>query len=150
MAPRAEAGSPPTADLAFGTVDSWLLWNLTGGAVHATEPSNASRTLLYDIGEGRWSDELLDLFGVPASCLPEVRPTSGRFGVTTDGLPVPAGIPISGIAGDQQAALFGQACFEPGDDQEHLRHGLVRPHERGHGLPRARRGPADHDRLAAG
>jgi glycerol kinase len=102
------------ADLAFGTVDSWLLWNLTGGEVHATEPSNASRTLLYDIGEGRWSDELLELFGVPASCLPEVRPTSGRFGVTGEGLPIPAGIPISGIAGDQQAALFGQACFEPG------------------------------------
>ena len=107
-------GVDADADLAFGTVDSWLLWNLTGGAVHATEPTNASRTLLYDIGDGRWSDELLDLFGVPASCLPEVRPTSGRFGVTTDGLPVPAGIPISGIAGDQQSALFGQACFEPG------------------------------------
>jgi glycerol kinase len=102
------------ADLAFGTIDSWLLWNLTGGAVHATEPSNASRTLLYDIREGRWSDELCALFGVPASCLPEVRPTSGRFGVTAEGLPVPAGIPISGMAGDQQAALFGQACFEPG------------------------------------
>jgi glycerol kinase len=107
-------GVDADADLAFGTVDSWLLWNLTGGAVHATEPTNASRTLLYDIRDGQWSDELLDLFGVPASCLPEVRPTSGRFGVTADGLPVPAGIPISGIAGDQQSALFGQACFEPG------------------------------------
>ncbi|MET0826579.1 MAG: glycerol kinase GlpK [Acidimicrobiales bacterium] len=107
-------GVEADADLAFGTVDSWLLWNLTGGAVHATEPTNASRTLLYDIGEGRWSEELLDLFGVPASCLPEVRPTSGRFGTTTDGLPVPAGIPISGMAGDQQSALFGQACFEAG------------------------------------
>ncbi|MET0738225.1 MAG: glycerol kinase GlpK [Acidimicrobiales bacterium] len=107
-------GVEADADLAFGTVDSWVLWNLTGGAVHATEPTNASRTLLYDIGEGRWSEELLDLFGVPASCLPEVRPTSGRFGTTTDGLPVPAGIPISGMAGDQQSALFGQACFEAG------------------------------------
>ena len=107
-------GVEADADLAFGTVDSWLLWNLTGGAVHATEPTNASRTLLYDIGEGRWSEALLDLFGVPASCLPEVRPTSGRFGTTTDDLPVPAGIPISGMAGDQQSALFGQACFEAG------------------------------------
>ncbi|HYF46930.1 MAG TPA: glycerol kinase, partial [Acidimicrobiales bacterium] len=106
-----DATSP---DLAFGTVDSWVLWNLTGGQVHATEVTNASRTLLYDIRGGQWSDELLDLFGVPASCLPEVRSTSGRFGVTAEGLPVAAGVPISGIAGDQQAALFGQACFEPG------------------------------------
>jgi glycerol kinase len=96
------------ADLAFGTVDSWVLWNLTGGAVHATDPSNASRTMLWDIRERRWSDELCHLFGVPASCLPEVRPSSGRFGTTADG------IPVAGIAGDQQAALFGQACFEPG------------------------------------
>ena len=95
-------------DLAFGTVDSWVLWNLTGGAVHATDPSNASRTLLYDITKLEWSGELCELLGVPTSCLPEVRPTSGRFGVTADG------IPVSGIAGDQQAALFGQACFTPG------------------------------------
>jgi glycerol kinase len=101
-------------DLAFGTVDAWVLWNLTGGAVHATEPSNASRTLLYDIRAGTWSDELLDLFGIPVTCLPEVRPTSGRFGTTTGDLPIAAGLPISGIAGDQQAALFGQACFVPG------------------------------------
>jgi glycerol kinase len=107
-------GVEADADLAFGTVDAWLLWKLTGGAVHATEPTNASRTLLYDIGAGRWSEELLDLFGVPASCLPEVRPTSGRFGETAGDLPVPAGTPVSGMAGDQQAALFGQACFEPG------------------------------------
>jgi glycerol kinase len=95
-------------DLAFGTVDSWVLWNLTGGAVHATDPSNASRTLLYDIRRRQWSEELCELFDVPMSCLPEVRPSSGRFGTTADG------IPVSGIAGDQQAALFGQACFEPG------------------------------------
>ena len=99
---------PANLDLAFGTVDSWVLWNLTGGAVHATDPSNASRTLLYDITTLQWSDELCDLLGVPTSCLPEVRPSSGRFGVTTDG------IPVSGIAGDQQSALFGQACFAPG------------------------------------
>jgi glycerol kinase len=101
-------------DLAVGTIDSWLLWKLTGGAVHATEPSNASRTLLFDIRLGIWSDELLDLFGVPAAALPEVLPTSGRFGVTTADVPTGAGIPISGMAGDQQAALFGQACFQPG------------------------------------
>src|SRR5690606_7241196 len=97
-------------DLAFGTIDSWLLWKLTGGAEHATEASNASRTLLFDIGAMAWSDELCDLFGVPTSVLPEVRPTSGRFGVTAADTPVGAGIPVSGMAGDQQAALFGQAC----------------------------------------
>ena len=101
-------------DLAFGTIDSWLLWKLTGGAEHATEASNASRTLLFDIGAMAWSDELCELFGVPASALPEVRPTSGRFGVTAADTPVGAGIPVSGMAGDQQAALFGQACFTPG------------------------------------
>jgi glycerol kinase len=82
--------------------------------VHATEPSNASRTMLFDIGELAWSDELLDLFGVPRTALPEVRPTQGRFGATAEGLPLAAGIPVSGMAGDQQAALFGQACLEPG------------------------------------
>ena len=104
-----EGGVEADAALAFGTVDSWVLWNLTGGTVHATDPSNASRTMLYDIGRREWSDELCELFGVPASCLPEVQPSSGRFGTTTDG------IPVSGIAGDQQAALFGQGCFAPGD-----------------------------------
>jgi glycerol kinase len=101
-------GVEPDDDLAFGTVDSWVLWNLTDGTVHATDPSNASRTLLYDIRTRQWSEELCDLFGVPMSCLPEVRPSSGRFGATRDG------VPVSGIAGDQQAALFGQACFMPG------------------------------------
>ncbi|MEO6987855.1 MAG: glycerol kinase GlpK [Aquihabitans sp.] len=110
-----EGGVKPGPDLAVGTIDSWLLWNLTGGAVHATEPSNASRTMLFDIGSLAWSDELCDLFGVPASALPEVRPSSGRFGVTHESSGLPPGIPISGIAGDQQAALFGQACFAPGD-----------------------------------
>lgn len=100
-------------DTAFGTVDSWLMWKLTGGE-HVTDTTNASRTLLFDIGSMTWSDEMLDMFGVPASVLPEVRPSSGRFGVTTTGLGVPSGIPISGVAGDQQAALFGQACFDPG------------------------------------
>jgi glycerol kinase len=109
-----EGGVEASADLAFGTVDSWLLYRLTGGAVHATDPSNASRTMLYDIGALAWSDELCDLFGVPASCLPEVRPSSGRFGMTDPDRAAGLTVPVSGIAGDQQAALFGQACFEPG------------------------------------
>jgi len=109
-----EGGVEADADLAFGTVDSWVLWNLTGGAVHATDPSNASRTLLYDIRDLRWSEELAGVFGVPSSVLPEVRPSSGRFGTTVEGCGLPAGIPVSGIAGDQQAALFGQACVRPG------------------------------------
>jgi glycerol kinase len=110
-------GVPAGPDLAIGTIDTWVLWNLTGGpdgGVLATEPSNASRTMLFDIGTLAWSDELLDRFGVPAGALAEVRPSSGRFGTTAAGLGVAAGIPVSGIAGDQQAALFGQACLEPG------------------------------------
>lgn len=110
-----EGGVEAGPDVAVGTVDTWLLWNLTGGAVHATEPSNASRTLLYDIGTMRWSPELAELFGVPLRVLPEVRLTSGRFGKTVTSGGIPAGVPISGVAGDQQSALFGQACFTPGD-----------------------------------
>ena len=102
------------ADLALGTIDSWILWNLTGGTVHATDTSNASRTLLYDLAARRWSEPLCELFGVPMSALPEVRPSSGRLGVTVAGLGLPSGIPISALAGDQQAALFGQACVHPG------------------------------------
>jgi len=112
-----DGGVDVTADLAFGTVDSWILWNLTGGpdgGVHATEPSNASRTLLFDIDALAWSDELVALFGVPRSCLPEVLPTSARFGVTAPDRAAGLRVPVSGIAGDQQAALFGQACFSPG------------------------------------
>ncbi len=101
-------------DLACGTIDSWLIWNLTGGDVHATDVTNASRTLLFDINTLRWDDGLLDLFGVSKSALPEVRPSVGRFGATRGVDGFPDGIPISGCAGDQQAALFGQACFEPG------------------------------------
>ncbi|MFI5041527.1 MAG: FGGY family carbohydrate kinase, partial [Acidimicrobiales bacterium] len=100
------------ADLAFGTVDSWLVWQLTGGAVHATDPSNASRTMLYDIRRLQWSSELCELFAIPMGCLPEVRPSSGSFGTVSSG-PL-EGVPIMGVAGDQQAALFGQACVEPG------------------------------------
>jgi len=105
---------PRSGGLALGTVDSWILWNLTGGEVFATDPSNASRTMLFDIHDLRWSTELCDVFGVPLEALPEVGPSSGRFGITSDRCGVPAGIPVSGIAGDQQAALFGQACVHPG------------------------------------
>ena len=101
-------------NLAFGTVDSWLVWKLTNAAVHATEPSNASRTLLFDLGTGDWSDDLCELFDVPRSALPEIRPTSGRFGITDPATAAGLRVPISGIAGDQQAALFGQACFDTG------------------------------------
>jgi glycerol kinase len=103
---KAKAG-----ELAFGTVDSWLVWNLTGGRVHVTDVSNASRTMLFDIAKGQWDDELLEIFGVPHSMLPEVRSSSEVYGETSLlGRPVP----IAGIAGDQQAALFGQACLKPG------------------------------------
>lgn len=112
-----DAGVEAHADLCFGTVDAWLLWKLTGGpdgGVRLTDETNASRTLLYDIGEHRWSDDLLELFGVPRSCLPEVRPSSGRFGVTRPEHAAGLEVPVSGIAGDQQSALFGQACFDVG------------------------------------
>ena len=109
-----EGGVINDENLALGTIDSWLIWNLTGGASHVTEPSNACRTLLFDIRHLSWSPELCDILGVPIGALPEVRPSSGRFGLTADTTALGAGIPISGVAGDQQAALFGQACFEPG------------------------------------
>ena len=109
-----ERGVPIDSELALGTIDSWLVWNLTGGAVHATDATNASRTMLFDIHAMQWSPDLCDLFGVPMSALPSVLPSSGRFGSTSDTCGCPAGLPISGVAGDQQAALFGQACFEPG------------------------------------
>jgi len=109
-----EGGVARGPHLAFGTVDTWLLWKLTGGAVHATEPSNASRTLLFDLGTGDWSDELCDLFDVPRAALPEIGPTSGRFGITDPHAAAGLTVPVSGMAGDQQAALFGQACFTPG------------------------------------
>jgi glycerol kinase len=100
-------------ELAFGTIDSWLAWKLSGGELHVTDPSNASRTMLYDIHRGGWDDELLTLFGIPRSMLPEVRPSSHVFGMSAPRL-LGKAAPIAGIAGDQQAALFGQACHEPG------------------------------------
>jgi glycerol kinase len=98
-------------ELAFGTVDSWLVWNLTGGRVHCTDASNASRTLLFDIHKGDWDDELLRILDVPRSLLPQVVPSSGVCATTRLG---EHDVPIAGIAGDQQAALFGQACVSPG------------------------------------
>jgi glycerol kinase len=109
LVPRAERG-----ELCFGTVDSWLLWQLTGGRVHATDPSNASRTLCYDIHRRAWDAGLCRLLGVPMALLPEVKPSAGVFGETAAGAGLPAGVPVAGIAGDQQAALFGQACVRPG------------------------------------
>ena len=100
-------------ELAFGTVDSWLLWKLTGGRVHATDVTNASRTMLFDVHANRWDDELLALLDIPREVLPEVHASSHLFG-HLDGALLGAPLPIGGIAGDQQAALFGQACFEPG------------------------------------
>lgn len=102
-------------DLVFGTVDSWLLWKLSGGKVHATDPTNASRTMLFNINTKKWDDGLFDIFGIPPGTAPEVKASSGIFGYTARSGKLPSGIPISGIAGDQQAALFGQACFKKGE-----------------------------------
>lgn len=139
---RAERGQ-----IAFGTVDSWLIWKLTGGTQHRTDYSNASRTMLYNIADQRWDPILLDLIGVPAEVLPEVGPSRGMHGETVsidlpNGVTLPAGIPIGGVAGDQQAALVGQTCFAPGsikctygtgafllmntgDNRVRSRHGLI-------------------------
>jgi glycerol kinase len=106
---RAERG-----ELAFGTIDSFLLWRLTGGAVHATDVTNAGRTLIYDIHRQQWDEDLCALFRVPMAILPEVHDNSSIFGTTAPGL-FDAAIPIAGMAGDQQAALFGQVCFQPGE-----------------------------------
>jgi glycerol kinase len=106
---RAENG-----DLLFGTIDTWLLWNLTGGKQHATDYSNASRTMLFDIKKCCWSEELLELFEIQKSMLPEVKNSSDDFGFTGDNIFENAQVPLYGVAGDQQAALFGQACFKPG------------------------------------
>ena len=105
---RAERG-----ELAFGTVDSYLIWHLTCGAVHRTDATNASRTLIFNIHKQEWDSELLELFNIPASLLPEVMDSSADFGITDPSI-FGAGIPINGVAGDQQAALFGQTCFRPG------------------------------------
>lgn len=107
--PKAEAGR-----VLFGTIDSWLLWKLTGGAVHGTDPTNASRTLLFDLRSRRWDPELLRILDVPAAMLPEVKPSAGVFGATRPTGGLPGDVPVAGIAGDQQAALYGQGCWLPG------------------------------------
>ncbi len=106
---RAQAG-----DLLFGTIDSWLVWNLSGRELHITDVSNAARTLLYDIHQCRWDDQLLGLFDIPRDMLPEVRSSSEIYGHTAVSGLLQCNVPICGIVGDQQAALFGQACFDPG------------------------------------
>ena len=106
---RAAAG-----ELLFGTVDTWLIWNLTGGRVHVTDMTNASRTMMFDIHRRCWDDKILEILDIPKQMLPEVKPSGCVYGVTTD-CPIGDGIPIAGAAGDQQAALYGQCCFESGD-----------------------------------
>ena len=132
-----EGGVVPGPDLAFGTVDSWLLWRLTGGALHATDPSNASRTLLYDIRRLAWDPELADLFGIPTSLLPEVGPSSGRLGTTASGV-------VAGAARRDTAQRRGRrpaggpvraGLLPPRHDQEHLRDGQLRADERRCPLP---------------
>jgi len=105
---RAKAG-----ELAFGTIDAWLIWKLTNGKVHATDYTNASRTLIFNIDQKTWDEEILDLLGIPAALLPEVKPSAGLFGKTSCAV-LPDEVPITGVAGDQQAALFGQGCISPG------------------------------------
>ncbi len=101
-------------EISFGTADSWILWKLTGGKTHATDPTNASRTMCFDIDKLKWDEAILKEFRIPKSMMPEVRMSSGIFGKTAKIGGIPEGIPITGMAGDQQAALFGQTCFEPG------------------------------------
>ncbi|RPH70630.1 MAG: glycerol kinase [Myxococcaceae bacterium] len=109
---QAEAGK-----VYFGTIDSWLVYRLTGGARHVTDASNASRTLLYDLKGHGWSEHMLELFGIPPQVLPEIRSCAELYGTTKGMDALPDGIPVSGMAGDQQAALFGQACFRPGESK---------------------------------
>ena len=113
LANRVAGSGVVRADLAAGTIDTWLIWKLTNGAVHATDPTNASRTMLYDINTMQWSEQLCALFGVPRELLPEVRASSGDFGVAAKEH-LGTAIPITGVAGDQQAALFGQGCWVQG------------------------------------
>jgi glycerol kinase len=119
--------------VAFGTIDSFLLWRLSGGRLHATDATNASRTALYDIRKGRWDEALCDLFGVPLSCLPEVRDSAGDFGYTDKGV-LGYALPIRGVAGDQQAALVGQACFGAGDIKSTYGTGAFLVQNTGHDL----------------
>ncbi len=126
-------------ELAFGTIDTWIIWNLTGGQVHVTDYSNASRTLLYDIHALRWDPDLLTMLDIPAAILPDVRSSSEIYGLTQTPYFHGEQIPIAGIAGDQQAALFGQACFRTWHGQKHLRHRLFHAHahrQKSRGIPK--------------
>src|SRR5882757_6760909 len=124
-------------ELAFGTIDSWLIWNLTKGRVHATDVTNASRTLLWNLKSRDWDAGLLKLFGVPRAILPEVRESRGDFG-STDPMLLGVAIPILGVAGDQQAASFGQACFKPGDVKSTYGTGCFALVNTGKAVPRSR------------
>jgi glycerol kinase len=135
-----EGGVTRSPDLAFGTIDSWIVWNLTGGTSFVTDPSNASRTMLFDIRRMTWSDDLCALFDVPRETLPHVVPSSGRCGTTIGQRGIPAHIPIAGVAGDQQAALFGQACFQPGATKNTYGTGSFVLMNVGHACPEPRHG----------
>ena len=124
-------------DIAFGTIDSWLIWNLTRGAVHACDVTNASRTMLWNLKTRGWDPQLLKLFGVPRAVLPQVRESRGDFG-TADPALLGAAIPILGVAGDQQAACFGQACFAPGDVKSTYGTGCFALVNTGRSVPRSR------------
>ncbi len=126
--------------LAFGTVDSWLLWKLTGGRVHATDFTNASRTLLLDLASRQWHPPILKMLGIPEGLLPELYPSSHRFGTTAAVGPLPEGIPITGIAGDQQAALFGQGCVAAGSAKNTYGTGCFLLMQTGQTLTRSRHG----------
>ena len=132
MAARATSRAPSGA--AFGTVDSWLVFKLTGR--HVTDRTNASRTMLFDIHRLRWDEDLCELLGVDPASLPEALPSACVFGTTAE---FGGEVPVAGIAGDQQAALFGQACFDARQRQEHLRHRQLRPAQ--HRRRRRRRPP---------
>jgi glycerol kinase len=127
-------------DLCAGTVDSWILWKLTGGTAHATDFSNAARTQLLRLADCRWGDELLNLFAIPAACLPRLQPSSSLFGETSERSGLPAGIPVGSLIGDSHAALFGHAAFVPGEVKatygtgSSLMSPLARPVESNHGL----------------
>jgi glycerol kinase len=132
---RAERG-----ELAFGTVDSWLVWNLTGGQVHVTDASNASRTLMLNLDSAAWDPDMLEALSIPAAVLPQVVDSSGVVGETAAGDPFPAGLPISGMAGDQQAALFGQGCFSAGSAKNTYGTGCFLLVQAGEQRPRPPRG----------
>ena len=134
-------------EVLFGTMDTWIICKLTGGRAHVTDYTNASRTLMYNIFDLQWDDELLEMLGgVPRETLPEVKPSSFVYG-NTDAEVFGAEVPVAGVAGDQQAALFGEVAFEQGPHQEHLRHGLLRPHEHRHRAHKERAPDAYDDRL---